>query len=86
MGALGDVHLAMMTAGKEFCRALRVSSAVVIAKDGTKYNGGYILDPNNGKEYKCFMYLESDGQKLVVRGYIGFSLIGWSQTWVRQGK
>jgi uncharacterized protein (DUF2147 family) len=28
--------------------------------------------------------LEDGGRKLVVRGYIGFSLLGRSQTWIRQ--
>jgi uncharacterized protein (DUF2147 family) len=30
------------------------------------------------------MHLEDGGNKLVVRGYIGVSLLGRSQTWVRQ--
>jgi uncharacterized protein (DUF2147 family) len=48
------------------------------------WDGGQILDPENGKVYKCKMHLEDGGQKLVVRGYIGVSLLGRSQTWVRQ--
>jgi uncharacterized protein (DUF2147 family) len=48
------------------------------------WDGGQILDPENGKVYKCKMHLEDGGQKLVVRGYIGFSLLGRSQTWIRQ--
>lgn len=52
--------------------------------DGDKWDGGNILDPENGKVYKCNMHLEDGGQKLVVRGYIGISLIGRSQTWIRQ--
>jgi uncharacterized protein (DUF2147 family) len=48
------------------------------------WSGGKILDPNNGSEYKCKMHLTDGGKKLVVRGYIGFSLLGRSQTWVRQ--
>lgn len=55
-----------------------------LKKDGDEWNGGTILDPENGKTYKCKMYLEDGGQKLVVRGYIGFSLVGRSQTWNRQ--
>ena len=47
-------------------------------------DGGQILDPENGKVYKCKMHLEDGGQKLVVRGYIGVSLLGRSQTWIRQ--
>jgi uncharacterized protein (DUF2147 family) len=30
------------------------------------------------------MHLEDDGKKLEVRGFIGFSLLGRSQTWERQ--
>lgn len=48
------------------------------------WDGGHILDPENGKTYRCKMHLEDGGQKLVVRGYIGISLLGRSQTWNRQ--
>jgi uncharacterized protein (DUF2147 family) len=53
-------------------------------QNGEGWDGGKILDPNNGTEYKCKMHLIDDGKKLVVRGYIGFSLLGRSQTWIRQ--
>jgi uncharacterized protein (DUF2147 family) len=52
--------------------------------DNGVWDGGKILDPENGKIYKCKMHLEDDGSKLVVRGYIGISLLGRSQTWVRE--
>ncbi len=53
-----------------------------LEKDGDEYNGGTIMDPNNGKVYKC--YIELNGaNKLDVRGYIGFSLLGRTQTWTR---
>lgn len=48
------------------------------------WDGGHILDPENGKVYRCKMHVEDGGQKLVVRGYLGISLLGRSQTWVRQ--
>src|SRR5581483_10766498 len=44
--------------------------------DGDSWDGGNILDPENGKVYMCKMHLEDGGQKLVVRGYIGVSLLG----------
>jgi uncharacterized protein (DUF2147 family) len=53
-------------------------------QDGSNWSGGQILDPESGKLYKCKMHLEDGGQKLVVRGYIGVSLLGRSQTWIRQ--
>ena len=53
-----------------------------LKKDGSEYSGGTIMDPNNGKVYKCYIALE-DANKLKVRGYIGFSLLGRSQYWER---
>jgi uncharacterized protein (DUF2147 family) len=53
-------------------------------KTGDGWDGGHILDPENGKVYRCKMHVEDGGQKLVVRGYLGISLLGRSQTWVRQ--
>jgi uncharacterized protein (DUF2147 family) len=51
---------------------------------GDAYEGGQILDPDNGKVYKCKLKLDETGNKLEVRGFIGISLFGRSQTWVRQ--
>ena len=53
-------------------------------REGDGWEGGQILDPDNGKVYRCKMHLEKGGSLLVVRGFIGISLIGRSQTWVRQ--
>lgn len=53
------------------------------ARDGA-YAGGDILDPDNGSVYRCTFHLEQDGTRLVVRGYIGFSLLGRRQIWQRQ--
>ena len=48
------------------------------------FEGGNILDPENGKVYKCKMTLDETGNKLEVRGFIGFSLLGRSQVWTRE--
>jgi uncharacterized protein (DUF2147 family) len=53
--------------------------------DGDAWDEGRILDPETGKVYHCKMHLEEGGQRLVLRGYIGFSFIGRSQTWIRAG-
>ncbi len=53
-----------------------------LEKNGSEYSGGTITDPNTGKVYKALMALESP-DKLKVRGYIGFSLMGRSQYWQR---
>lgn len=51
--------------------------------DGDTYGGGDILDPDNGRVYRCRMTLSADGKTLSVRGYIGISLLGRTQTWHR---
>ncbi len=48
-------------------------------KSGSEYTGGSITDPKNGKSYKCTV--TRNGDKLSVRGYMGISLIGRTQTW-----
>ena len=53
-----------------------------LSKDGNEWSGGQILDPNKGKTYKCVVTLNGT-DKLDVRGYVGISLIGRTQTWHR---
>ena len=54
-----------------------------LIKNGSSYEGGEITDPKNGKIYRCKISLEGK-DKLIVCGYLGISLFGRSQTWVRQ--
>jgi uncharacterized protein (DUF2147 family) len=44
---------------------------------------GEILDPDEGRVYRCALTLLEDGAKLEVRGYVGISLFGRSQVWLR---
>ncbi|MGA0609395.1 DUF2147 domain-containing protein [Caldimonas sp. KR1-144] len=53
------------------------------ADDAALWDGGDILDPNNGKVYKVRLKPIDGGKKLEVRGYIGAPLLGRTQTWVR---
>ncbi len=48
-----------------------------------EWSGGTIYDPNNGKTYSCKLKLIGP-DTLNVRGFIGISLIGRSETWKRQ--
>lgn len=48
-------------------------------KSGSEYIGGTVLKPDEGKIYKCKIWLE--GQELKVRGYWGF--LYRTQTWLR---
>ncbi|GFD83085.1 hypothetical protein KUL118_59470 [Tenacibaculum sp. KUL118] len=54
-----------------------------LKKDGDEWSGGKILDPKNGKEYKCYIKLENDN-KLKIRGYIGFAAFGRTAYWYRK--
>jgi uncharacterized protein (DUF2147 family) len=47
------------------------------------WDGGHILDPNDGKSYKVRLSPVDGGKKLDVRGYIGMPLLGRTQTWLR---
>ncbi len=50
-----------------------------LKKEGDNFTGGTITDPKTGKSYKCT--ITRSGDKLNVRGYIGISLVGRTQTW-----
>ena len=53
------------------------------ADDKDVFEGGDILDPNNGKVYRVKLKLIDNGGKLDVRGYIGTPMLGRTQIWVR---
>lgn len=55
-----------------------------LKKQGEEYQGGEILDPENGKTYRAKVKLVDGGRKLEVRGFIGVSLFGRSQVWLRE--
>lgn len=55
-----------------------------LKKQGDEYQGGEILDPENGKVYRVKMNLQDGGRTLHVRGFIGFSLFGRTQIWIRE--
>ena len=46
------------------------------------WTGGKILDPKSGKIYNA--KITAKGNKLYVRGYIGLSMLGRTQVWVKQ--
>jgi uncharacterized protein (DUF2147 family) len=48
-----------------------------------EWTGGKIYDPQSGKTYSCKITLEN-ANTLKLRGYIGVSLLGRTDTWTRQ--
>jgi uncharacterized protein (DUF2147 family) len=61
--------------GMEIIRAAKQTQGT------TMWEGGNILDPNNGKVYKLRLMPLDGGAKLQVRGYIG--PFYRTQTWIR---
>ncbi|MCW2272580.1 hypothetical protein M2321_000143 [Rhodoblastus acidophilus] len=56
-----------------------------LKKDGAaaKYENGNILDPRDGNIYNAEAEVTPDGQKLLLRGYLGLEIFGQTQTWTR---
>jgi uncharacterized protein (DUF2147 family) len=52
-------------------------------RHGDGWSDGHILDPENGKVYKCTLKVENGGARMKVRGYVGVSLFGRTQVWER---
>lgn len=50
-----------------------------LEKSGKIFDNGTITDPENGKTYSCSITPLKN--KLKVRGYLGISMFGRSQTW-----
>lgn len=61
---------------------LTIMDRFTFAGDG-KWKSGRIYDPNSGKTYKCKLTLV-DANTLELRGYIGISLLGRTETWTRR--
>lgn len=47
-----------------------------------RWEGGEIYDPNNGRTYSCYVQ-QLGPDRLEVKGYIGFAIIGRAQIWTR---
>lgn len=47
------------------------------------WDGGKILDPENGKNYSVRLTPIEGGKKMEIRGYLGTPLIGRTQVWIR---
>ena len=50
-------------------------------KDGAKWTGGKLLDPDSGRVFNCYIESPDGGKTLVVKGSL--SLMSKTQTWTR---
>lgn len=51
--------------------------------DGAQWDGGTVLNPEDGKLYRCRIRVAPGGQTLLVRGFIGTPMLGRTQIWQR---
>jgi uncharacterized protein (DUF2147 family) len=54
-----------------------------LTRDDEEWSGGTILDPESGNTYKVYLEVLEGGRKLKVRGYVGISILGRTQYWLR---
>ncbi|HEY1112170.1 MAG TPA: DUF2147 domain-containing protein [Chitinophagaceae bacterium] len=52
-----------------------------VFEDG-EWTGGHVYNPSDGKEYKAYIRMNNPND-IDVRGYIGISLIGKTDKWMR---
>jgi uncharacterized protein (DUF2147 family) len=64
---------------------------LMILKDATynseknRWEGGTVYDPDNGKTYDCYMWFDSDDNKMRLKGYVlGMKFIGRAEDWTRE--
>lgn len=62
---------------------LRILEEMTWSERHEDWRDGTITDPANGREYSARLSVMGDDQTLEVRGFVGFSLIGRTQTWER---
>jgi uncharacterized protein (DUF2147 family) len=68
----------------EFKASIGMTIMTGLKKTGSEYEGGEILDPANGKIYRCKMWTAEGGKKLNVRGFVGVAVLGRTQVWLRE--
>ncbi len=62
---------------------LRILEKMTWSERHDDWRDGTITDPANGREYSARLSVMDDNESLEVRGFVGFSLIGRTQTWER---
>jgi len=85
-GSLDNNNPDAELAKRPFVGILMLENFVYNADDAV-WDSGTIYDGDNGKTYKCKMWFEDgDLNQLKARGFIGFSLLGRTETFTRVTK
>nr|WP_321406688.1 DUF2147 domain-containing protein [uncultured Carboxylicivirga sp.] len=62
---------------------LKLLEGFTYDNDDEEWVDGTIYDPKSGSTYKCLMWFDGDPNTLMVKGYIGVSIIGKKVQWKR---
>lgn len=88
-GRIVEIFLGDLAAICEHCRGAEKGKKLLglgiirdMRRKGDQFISGTILDPESGDTYKCNLQLLDNG-RLKVRGYLGISLFGRTQYWIR---
>ncbi len=54
-----------------------------VKSSATKWDGGWVYDPESGSKYTAEMHLDGP-DTLKLRGFVGISLFGRTETWKRE--
>jgi uncharacterized protein (DUF2147 family) len=65
--------------GIDLLERLRPSS-----HDRREWAGGYVYDPTSGRSYSAVLRMDGP-DRIQLRGYLGFELLGRTTTWFRVG-
>jgi uncharacterized protein (DUF2147 family) len=65
------------------CGLIMAGSLKPVKGSTTKWEDGWVYDPDGGSTYKAEMKLDGP-DKLDLRGYLGISLFGRTMSWVRE--
>jgi uncharacterized protein (DUF2147 family) len=69
--------------GNPICGLPLMGNLKAVKSNPTKWNDGWVYDPESGSTYKAEMQLAGP-DVLKLRGFIGISLFGRTETWTRE--
>lgn len=81
-----DPHCMNCTGARHGQRVLGMTILWNFRRDGDRWSGGEVLDPESGDVYRAILHPRDGGATLDVHGYIGIPLLGRSQVWARQSR
>jgi uncharacterized protein (DUF2147 family) len=69
--------------GAPFLGMVIIRDLKPVAGSTLRWDGGHVLDPDTGREFKARIRLNSDGNSLELRGFVTFEAFGRSEIWQR---